>query len=36
MHRYLVYLLAIVLLPVSLLLAFKWPSWYWGQVCSAR
>lgn len=30
MHRYLVYLLAIVLLPVSLLLAFKWPSWYWG------
>ncbi len=30
MHRYLVYVLALVLLPVSLALAVRWPAWYWG------
>ncbi|WP_305804086.1 FMN-binding glutamate synthase family protein [Stenotrophomonas sp. YIM B06876] len=30
MHRYLVYALALVLLPVSLALASHWPAWYWG------
>ena len=30
MHRYLVYVLALVLLPVSLALAQHWPAWYWG------
>ncbi len=30
MHRYLVYVLALVLLPVSLALALHWPAWYWG------
>ncbi len=30
MHRYLVYVLALVLLPVSLALAAHWPAWYWG------
>ncbi len=30
MHRYLVYVLALVLLPVSLALASHWPAWYWG------
>lgn len=35
MHRYLVYLLAIVLLPVSLVLAFQWPAWYWGAALFA-
>lgn len=30
MHRYLVYVLALVLLPVSLALADRWPAWYWG------
>jgi glutamate synthase domain-containing protein 2 len=30
MHRYLVYVLALILLPVSLALASHWPAWYWG------
>ena len=30
MHRYLVYVLALVMLPVSLALASYWPAWYWG------
>ncbi|WP_282266473.1 FMN-binding glutamate synthase family protein [Stenotrophomonas sp. PS02298] len=30
MHRYLVYVLALILLPVSLALATHWPAWYWG------
>lgn len=30
MHRYIVYVLALVLLPVSLALASHWPAWYWG------
>ncbi|MFN4162092.1 MAG: glutamate synthase-related protein, partial [Stenotrophomonas sp.] len=30
MHRYLVYMLAILLFPVCLWLATIWPAWYWG------
>ena len=30
MYRYLVYVLALILLPVSLALATHWPAWYWG------
>ncbi|KRG65157.1 glutamate synthase [Stenotrophomonas humi] len=30
MHRYLVYVLALILLPVTLALATHWPAWYWG------
>lgn len=30
MHRYLAYLLAILLFPVCLWLATIWPAWYWG------
>lgn len=30
MHRYLAYVLALILLPVSLALAQHWPAWYWG------
>jgi glutamate synthase domain-containing protein 2 len=30
MYRYLAYILALVLLPVSLFLAATWPAWYWG------
>jgi glutamate synthase domain-containing protein 2 len=35
MHRYLVYVLAILLLPVSLYLAGYWAAWYWGVGISA-
>ena len=35
MHRYLVYVLAILLLPVSLYLAEYWAAWYWGVGISA-
>lgn len=31
MQRYLVYLLAIILLPVTVVLAFKWPAWYFAS-----
>ena len=30
MHRYLAYVLALLLLPTSLALAQHWPAWYWG------
>ncbi len=30
MHRYIVYLLAILLFPLCLWLATIWPAWYWG------
>jgi len=30
MHRYIVYLLAILMFPICLWLATIWPAWYWG------
>ncbi|MGH8044822.1 MAG: FMN-binding glutamate synthase family protein, partial [Stenotrophomonas sp.] len=35
MHRYLVYVLAILLFPVCLWLAGIWPAWYWGVGATA-